>query len=95
MVRGAERWVCCVSAAPLELHTRTPQSRGHSAWCSCCGVVQDFSNRLGSDGTPLWLSQSQIRGWFSRKAAALKRAALERALEQIEVGGEEEDDDGQ
>ena len=42
---------------------------------------QDFKGMLGDDGQPLWLSQSQIRGWFSRKAAAIKKAALEKAKE--------------
>ena len=50
----------------------------------------DFANRLGGDGKPPWLSQSQIRGWFSRKAAALKREALSRSSRgagRVGVGG--------
>ena len=59
--------------------------------CPCCGVVQDFKGSLGNDGKSLWLSQSQICCWFSRRAAALMRAALERALEEGEEGEEEKE----
>ena len=53
---------------------------------------QDFAGRM-SGGRMLWLTQIQIRGWFSRRAASLKRAALERALEAIGEEGEVTDEE--
>ena len=47
-----------------------------------------FGAALGDDGRPLYLSQQQIRSWFSRRAAKLKRAAVEAALA---ADAEEED----
>ena len=46
-------------------------------------MKEEFAHQLGADGRTLWLKQSQIRGWFSRKAAGLKRAALDRALAEL------------
>ena len=46
-------------------------------------MKKEFAKQLGADGRTLWLKQSQIRGWFSRKVAGLKRAALDRALAEL------------
>ena len=38
-------------------------------------MKERFKNRLGDDGKPLWLEQSQIVGWISRRWAELKKNA--------------------
>lgn len=55
-----------------------------------------FGGRMTADLRPLCLRQGQIRGWFSRRCAALKRLAVQAALHNRAAEGasdEEEDDD--
>jgi hypothetical protein len=43
-------------------------------------MKEEFGRRLGKDEHSLVLSQAQIRGYFSRRAASLKRAAVDASL---------------
>jgi len=43
-------------------------------------MKKDFGRKLGADGRTLALDQSQIRGYFSRRTAAMKRKAVDDVL---------------
>ena len=52
-------------------------------------MQNEFGRRHGENGRSLVLKQSQIRGYFSRRAASMKRGAVDAALQVVDGDGDD------